>query len=98
MKRSILKPIISGVLIGAALFFVPFFVFRVAVFFLIAGLFVRLFVGRRFGRGFGGRGMHPAFAERMDKIRNMTEEEYTQFRQKMQDGCGRRAYHEEAKS
>lgn len=86
MNISILKPIVAGIIIGAALFFMPFFVLRVAVVVLIVGALIRLFGGRRFGRGAGRRGMFPAFA---DKIRNMSDEEYAQFRQRFQYGCGR---------
>lgn len=76
MNRGILKPIAGGVLLGAALFFIPFFVLRVIAFLLIVGLIFRLFSGRRrFGRHFGDRRF--AFA---DRIRNMSEEEYQNFK------------------
>lgn len=85
MNRSILKPVIAGILIGTGLFFMPFFILRVVLFVLIIGLFIRLFAGRR--QRFGGR-----FAERRfafaDHIRNMSEEEYTQFKQQAAQGCG----------
>lgn len=72
-----LKPILAGILIGAATFFLPFFVLRVVVVFLIIGGLFRLLGGRRFGRGYGRR-FHPAFA---DNIRNMSDEEYKAFKQ-----------------
>ncbi len=77
MTRSILKPILAGILIGAALFFMPFFLLRVLIVFLIIGGLFRLFGGRGF-RGRYGRGFHPAFA---DKIRNMSDEEYNEYKQ-----------------
>ena len=85
MNRSIVKPIIGGVLIGAALFFIPFFVLRVAVFVLIIGLLFRLF-----GRGSWGPAgrRQERFTRFADKIRNMTDEEYNQFRERFQYGCG----------
>lgn len=84
MNYSILRPVVAGVLIGAALFFAPFVVLRIALFVLVFMLLFRLFTGRRFGR-FGGRGMHPAFA---DRIRNMSDEEYADFKEKFGHGCG----------
>jgi len=85
MNKSILKPVIAGVLIGFGLFFIPFFILRVVLFLLIAGLVFRLFAGRR--RHFGG-----PFAERRlaftDHIRHMSDEEYVQFKQRAAQGCG----------
>jgi hypothetical protein len=80
MKRSIFKPILAGILIGAALFFIPFFLLRVLIVFLIIGGLFRLFGGRGF-RGRYNRGFHPAFA---DKIRNMSDEEYNQYKQNIE--------------
>lgn len=84
---NILKTVIVGALIGASLFFIPFFVLRIFAFFLIIGGLIRLFGAGRFGRyrrGFGP-GFNPAFA---DNIRNMSEEEYSQFKQRFEGGCG----------
>lgn len=87
MNRSILKPIVAGVLIGAALFFIPFFVLRVVAFFLIAVLVFRLLAGsrRRFGRHFD----EERFAF-VDRIRNMSDEEYQAFKSNPRGafGCG----------
>ncbi len=83
MTRLIFKPILAGILIGAALFFIPFFLLRVLIVFLIIGGLFRLFGGRGF-RGRYNRGFHPAFA---DKIRNMSDEEYNQYKQNM-GSCG----------
>ncbi|MCC6289507.1 MAG: hypothetical protein IT249_16630 [Chitinophagaceae bacterium] len=87
MNRSILKPIVAGVLIGAALFFIPFFVLRVIAFFLIAGLVFRLFAGRR--RRFGRNFSEQRFAF-VDRIRNMSDEEYQAFKTNPRGafGCG----------
>lgn len=85
MKKSILKPIAAGMLIGAIAFIMPFFLLRAFLFILIIGGLIRLFAGRRFGRGFGGARFRPVFA---DKIRNMSEDEYAQFKQKFQRRCG----------
>lgn len=84
MKASIVKPVIAGMLIGAGLFFIPFFVIRVVLFILIVGLFVRLFIRpRRFGAGFHQRRF--AYA---DHLRSMSDEEYAQFKQRTSQGCG----------
>lgn len=86
MNRSILRPIVAGVILGAALFFMPFFVLRVAVVVLIVSSLFRLFGAGRYRRGFGGPGRFSGFA---DKIRNMSDEEYTRFKENYQYGCGR---------
>lgn len=84
MNLRIVKPIAAGVLLGAAVFFIPFFVLRVAAFLLILGMVLRLFAGRRrFGSRFADRRI--AFA---DHIRNMNEEEYDRFKAGFASGCG----------
>ena len=52
MKRSIFKPIIAGILLGAAIFMFGFFLLRTLVFFLLVGAIVRFFIVRRFRRNF----------------------------------------------
>lgn len=87
MNQSIFRPIVFGILFGAFAFFMPFFLFHVFFFFLIAGLFFGFFGRRRFyGRGGGMGGW--AFA---DKIRNMSDEEYATFKEKVRShrGCYR---------
>lgn len=84
MNLRIIKPVAGGILLGVALFFVPFFVLRVATFLLILGIVLRLYVGRRrFGSRFMDRRI--AFA---DHIRNMSEEEYSRFKAGFANGCG----------
>lgn len=77
----VLKSILAGALLGAALFLLPFFLIRVFIFILIVGALFRLFGGGRFGRGWGRHwgygGSIPAFA---DRIRQMSDEEYTEFK------------------
>lgn len=91
MNTSIIRPVIAGLLIGTALFFIPFFVLRVAVFILIVGLIFRLFAGRRrWNRNFMDRRL--AF---IDRVRNMSDEEYNQFKQQSAYGCG---YHQKPDS
>ena len=53
----IFKAIMIGILTGAALFFLPFFILRGFLFILFIGFIIRLFAFGRFHRGgFGGRG------------------------------------------
>ncbi|HTG55978.1 MAG TPA: hypothetical protein VL943_06920 [Niabella sp.] len=85
MNRNILKPIIAGALIGAALFFIPFFVLRVVTVVLIVGLLFRLFGRRAWGPG---SRRQERFARFADKVRNMTDEEYAQFKDRFQYNCG----------
>ncbi len=73
MRRSILKPVVLGVLFGTLTFLMPFFLLKVMFFFLIMGALFRLFGRRRFGPG-GPGAYRLAFA---DHIRNMNEEEYS---------------------
>ncbi len=82
MRTQILRPIVIGILLGAAIFIMPFFLLRAVIIILIIGALLRLFFkGRHYRRGFGS---YPVFT---DKIRNMTDEEYNAFKQKYQ-GCG----------
>ncbi len=74
-----------GVVLGAALFFLPFFVLKVLVIFVLFGLVFRLF-GRH--RGHYGGAYRMAFA---DKIREMDDEEYAAFKERgIYSRCGYR--------
>ena|SRR6478735_1905610 len=74
MNRSILKPILFGVLFGAAAFFVPFLIVKMIVFFMIISLIFRVF-------WWGGRGHHMKYHfAYADKLRKMSEEEYAAFK------------------
>ena len=87
MTKQLIRPILIGILAGAALFVMPFFLLRALLFFLIVGGLFRLFRGRRnwgWRRGHFGGGFYPAFA---DTIRNMSEEDYKVFRQKFEAPC-----------
>jgi len=79
---NIIRPIIGGILIGAALFFMPFFFVRIILFFLIISLIIRFFIGRRWGYR---RGFDAAFT---DNIRKMSDEEYNRFKQNRTQGYG----------
>ncbi len=84
MNNILLKSILAGLLLGVALFVMPFFLVRLVFFILIIGALVRLFGGGRFRRGWGrgyGHGYTPAFA---DRIRQMSDAEYADFKQRYQ--------------
>ena len=96
MYNPSLKPILIGIGVGIVLFALPFFLLKAALFFLIFGAIFRIARRLYWGshprmmysdRGYGHRSptlygteLHPAFA---DSIRNMSEEEYDTFRQKL---------------
>jgi hypothetical protein len=91
MAKQIFKSILIGILVGLAFFMLPFFLVKFLIFFLIIAAICRLWWG-------GGRrwrnwqGYHYAYA---DKIRNMSDDEYKEFKEKMNTsscnyyhGCG----------
>ena len=68
-NEKLVKPILGGLILGAILFFFPFFAVKVVGFLLIVGTIVWLFKGRRsHWRKYAM--VHP------DKIRSMSDEEY----------------------
>ncbi len=81
-----LKTILVGAAIGTALFFMPFFVLKVLIFVLIIGMLFRLFGRRRWGG--------PAGWAYADKIRQMSDEDYTQFKERFGSHC--RGFREES--
>ena len=82
---KILKLIITGAIAGTALFLMPFFILKIVLFLLMASIFFKLFIGRRFDRrGMGGSNKF-AFA---DKVRSMNEEDYNSFKADRNKGCG----------
>ena len=84
MNNTLLKSILAGLLLGASLFILPFFLLRVVLFFLLIGAVFRLFRGRGGRRGWEpGRGSMPAFA---DRIRQMNDDEYNEFKQRFGRG------------
>ena len=81
MTKQILKPVLIGILMGVAVYILPFFFFRGLLFFLVIGLIFRFFFWGRRGRWswHRGGGINPAFA---DTLRNMSTEEYDAFKRK----------------
>lgn len=82
MTKSILITAVFGLLLGAALFFIPFAVLAVLLFFGLGRLF---FSNHRGGRGrFGEHRL--AFVE---KVRSMDDAEFNAWKAKMETGnCG----------
>lgn len=91
MKKSILKPIIGGVLFGAIVFFTGPLILIVL---LLKFIFTPFGMGRMMmARRFSSMGMgQPTFAF-ADKVRNMSDDEYTAFQSRFNQGshynCGR---------
>ncbi len=81
MNKSMLKPIFGGMLLGALVFFTGPLIFIVL---LLKFIFTPFGMGRMMmARRFSGMGMPPfAFA---DKIRSMSDEEYTTYQSKMKE-------------
>ncbi len=101
MYNSSLKPVLLVVGVGIILFAMPFFILKVVLFFLLFGALFRFVGRRLFWSRFArvasvrngyypGRynryeykpTLHPVLA---DTVRNMTNEEYDSFRQKLDD-------------
>ncbi len=81
MTRSILGTVVCGMIFGALAFFVPHFLVGILIFMLI----LRLFHGCGRSRGYYGHRPGRLFYM-ADKIRQMSEEEYAEFKNKMGNG------------
>lgn len=79
MNRGIIKSVIGGALIGAAAFFAPFLLIKTVLFFFIIGAIFRMIFWRRMYH-WGRPHMYMAMA---DKVRNMSEEEYAELKNKI---------------
>jgi hypothetical protein len=83
MTTQILKAVLLGVLGGALIFFMPFFLFNVLFIVLIIGFIFRFFGFKR--RGFGPNDRYnfwnPSYTQRWQ---NMSEDERRAFTQKME--------------
>jgi len=76
MTKSLLKTVVFGALLGATLFFMP----KVLIGIFLFCVLIKLLVGRRRGHG---RFNNYQFVY-ADKIRNMNDEEYSAFKNKME--------------
>lgn len=77
MNRSIFKSVIAGILLGTAAFFMPFFLLKALFFIFIISAIFRMVMWRKH---YWGSWQYIAYS---DKIRNMSEEEYNEFKNKM---------------
>lgn len=79
MIKQFFKTVLAGIMVGLALFMMPFFLMRIFVFFfLIVGAFKLLGFGRH------RREMRLAFAQ---KFNNMSEDERKVYLQKYGNRC-----------
>lgn len=89
MAKQIFKSILIGVLVGAALFMAPFFLLKFFLFLLIIGAIFKLIWGGKRHRW--SKWNNYAYA---DHIRNMSEEEYKNYKEKWHGHhCGPNHFH-----
>ena len=81
MTNQILKPVLAGLLIGLALYYLPFFFVGKVFFILLILVFFFGFFRRRRYRG-------PYGWNYADKIRSMSDEEYNEFKENFGRRCG----------
>lgn len=95
MKKSIIKPIAFGVMFGAAAFFMPFFLIKAIFFLMFISFIFKMFWWRRGGHM--GMQYQVLYA---DKIRSMSEEEYTTFKNNVQHNhcCHNHGYNHKSDS
>lgn len=87
MTKQVLKSIATGLILGGALFLMPFFILKIAVFFIVISSLLRFFMWRMFRRFLNSWGAHP-FA---DSINN--RQQYN----RQGGGLGRRGHQEPRK-
>ena len=73
MNYQFVKPIVGGLILGAILFFFPFFAVKVVGFLLIIGTIFCLFKGRR-------AHWRKYAMVHTDKVRSMSDEEYEAYK------------------
>jgi len=92
MAKQILKSVLIGILVGAALFMAPFFLLKFFLFFLIIGAICRLWWGGK--RGGRHHWKHSYAWTNPDHIRNMSEEDYKNYKDKWNgNNCGPQRYY-----
>jgi len=80
MRNQILKHVLVGLLLGTALYYLPFFFIGKVIFFLLVMTLIFGWFRRR--RYYGPYGWNYA-----DKIRSMSDDEYSEFKEKFGRGC-----------
>lgn len=81
MNTQVIKSIVIGALLGALIFAIPFMAIKLFFFLLVVGLVFKLIRGR--GRRYYG----PAGWAYADKIRQMSDDEYQQFKNRYSRYC-----------
>lgn len=90
MAKQILKSVLIGILVGAVLFMAPFFLLKFFLLFLLIGAICRLWWGGK-RRGRWNNRNNYAYS---DHIRNMSEEEYKNYKEKWNGyNCGPQHYY-----
>jgi hypothetical protein len=77
---TLFKSILAGVLFGTAMFLMPFFLIQLFIVMLLFGLAFRLFAGRR---------IHSRRMMYAQYVRNMSDEEFAQFKNGQYHSCRR---------
>lgn len=81
---KIVKLIIGGALFGAGLFFVPFLMLKVFLFFMVLGIFFKLF---------GGRRHYTNHWAQLDYVRSLNDEEFEKYKNSHHQHCCGNQYH-----
>ena len=79
--KAIFKSIFMGLIFGSLVFFAPFFLLKTLIFFMLISFLMKMWWWRSMKHS--GR-FHFRFA---DKVRNMSEEEYTRFKSAQYHSC-----------
>ena len=82
MNSHVIKTIFIGAALGAALFLMPFFLLKAAVFLILIGIAFRFFGRHRYYRG-------PVGWAYADKIRGMSDEDYEDLKNRWSSHRGR---------
>jgi hypothetical protein len=90
MTKSIVCTVLTGILVGAAAYFMPHLLLGILIFFGIISL---LHCGHRRHGCCGHNYGHERMFYMADRIRKMTDEEYEEFKTKMSGGCCDNGYH-----
>ena len=88
MKRSIIKTVLFGSFLGAALFFAPFLLLKGILIIILVSFIFKIF----WWSGFSSRRVMQYRMANSDQIRNMSEEEYSEFKSKYDNKCGQYRY------
>jgi len=71
MKTQMIKLILGGALFGAGLFFLPFLMLKVFLFFMILGFFFKLF---------GGRHRYAKHWSKLEFVRSLSNEDFEKYK------------------